>query len=67
MNLKTTALLISLFFSLTTWAVPFKGHKFVMAGPSPYATAIGQEIAEKGGNVVDVAVAVGIALAITSP
>ncbi|MCB0420414.1 MAG: gamma-glutamyltransferase [Bdellovibrionales bacterium] len=67
MKLKTTALLISLFFSLMSWAVPFKGHKIVMAGPSPYATAIGQEIAEKGGNVVDVAVAVGIALAITSP
>jgi gamma-glutamyltranspeptidase/glutathione hydrolase len=39
----------------------------MISGPSPYAVKVGEGIAEKGGNVVDVAVAVGLALAVTSP
>tara|TARA_B100000749_G_scaffold280771_1_gene278600 strand:- start:89222 stop:90796 length:1575 start_codon:yes stop_codon:yes gene_type:complete len=39
----------------------------LITGSSPYANEIGQKIAADGGNVVDVAVAVGAAMAVTNP
>jgi gamma-glutamyltranspeptidase/glutathione hydrolase len=48
-------------------AVPFKGSEIVISAPSPYAVEIGTKIAQAGGNVVDVAVGVGLTLAVTSP
>lgn len=48
-------------------AVPFEGHQLLISGPSPYAVEVGKKIHQAGGNVVDVAVAVGLTLAVTSP
>ena len=39
----------------------------MIAGPSPHAVEIGREVHAKGGNVVDVAVAVALSLAVTHP
>lgn len=48
-------------------AVPVEGRKIMIAGPSPLAVDVGTKIAQRGGNVVDVAVAVGLTLAVTNP
>ncbi|MCM2281035.1 MAG: gamma-glutamyltransferase [Bdellovibrionaceae bacterium] len=53
--------------SIKSFAVPFYGHRMVVAGPSPTIDDISREISTKGGNVVDVAVAIGFGLAVTSP
>lgn len=50
-----------------SFAIPAQGHKMMIAAPSPRAVEVGQKIALKGGNVVDVAIAVELTLAITSP
>jgi gamma-glutamyltranspeptidase / glutathione hydrolase len=39
----------------------------MVVSPEPYATRIGVDILQKGGNAVDAAVAVGFALAVTYP
>lgn len=49
------------------FSVPFEGQKIVVAGPSPYSATIAQDIYKEGGNVVDVAVAVALGLAVTTP
>jgi gamma-glutamyltranspeptidase/glutathione hydrolase len=49
------------------FAVPVEGHKIMVSCASPYAIEAGRRVAEKGGNVVDVAVAVGLAMSVTSP
>jgi gamma-glutamyltranspeptidase/glutathione hydrolase len=48
-------------------AVPAEGHKIMISGPSPTAIGIGKDIARKGGNAVDAAVAVALSLAVTHP
>ncbi len=48
-------------------AIPAEGSKMMIAAPSPYAVDVGKKIIEDGGNVIDVAVAVGLTLAVTSP
>lgn len=53
--------------SSTSHAVPAQGHKIMITAPSPRAVEVGQKIAKKGGNVVDVAIAVELTLAVTSP
>lgn len=53
--------------SSTSWAIPAEGSKMMIAAPSPYAVEIGKRIIEDGGNVIDVAVAVGLTLSVTSP
>lgn len=52
---------------LASWSIPVEGHKIMVAAPTPRVIDVGQKIAQKGGNVVDVAVAVELALAVTSP
>ncbi|WP_407918851.1 gamma-glutamyltransferase [Helicobacter didelphidarum] len=49
--------------------VPIKDSKGVglALSSSPYATTIGQQVLEKGGNAIDAAVAMGYALAVTHP
>lgn len=56
-------------FALTPWtgATPTEGHKIMMAGPSAYAIEVGREISARGGNAIDVAVAMGLSLTVTSP
>jgi gamma-glutamyltranspeptidase/glutathione hydrolase len=55
------------FISSIASAVPAQGHKIMITAPSPRAVEVGQKVAKKGGNVADVAVAVELALAVTSP
>lgn len=59
----------AVFFLLSSLAhaVPHEGQRMVIAGPSKLAADAGKKVAAKGGNVVDVAVAVELALAVTSP
>src|SRR5690606_39245933 len=66
LNLKTF-LFALIFTSLSAKAVPFEGHKILISGPSPYAVEIGKKIHSMGGNVVDVAVAIGLTLSVTTP
>ena len=56
-----------LFLNSNAYAVPAEGHELLIAAPSPYAVEVGRKIAARGGNVVDVAVAVGLTLSVTSP
>ncbi|MEK7357705.1 MAG: gamma-glutamyltransferase [Bdellovibrionota bacterium] len=51
----------------TALAVPSKGHRIMVSGPSPDSPAIATRIHAKGGNVVDAPVAVGLGLAVTHP
>ncbi|MCB0407830.1 MAG: gamma-glutamyltransferase [Bdellovibrionales bacterium] len=51
----------------SSFAIPAEGSKMMIAAPSPYAVEVGKKIIEDGGNVIDVAVAVGLTLAVTSP
>lgn len=54
-------------FSVTGFAIPSEGRKVMISGPSPWAVQVGKNISKKGGNVVDIAVAIELALAVTSP
>ncbi len=49
------------------WALPAAGQKVMVVSESSQATQVGLSIARQGGNVVDVAVAVGLALAVGRP
>jgi gamma-glutamyltranspeptidase/glutathione hydrolase len=59
-------LLISLFAS-TALAVPAEGTRIMISAPSAYAVDAGKAVSRKGGNLIDVAVTVGLALAVTNP
>ena len=48
-------------------AIPVTGHKMMISAPNQYAVEVAQEIIDQGGNVVDVAVAIGLTLSVTSP
>lgn len=56
-----------LLIGATSLALPFQGHQIVISGPSPYAIDVGKKIYQDGGNVIDVAVGVGLTLSVTSP
>src|SRR6185312_12675573 len=60
-------LLLALFIQVSAHAVPFEGHKLLITGPSPLAVEAGRKIAAQGGNVIDVAVAVGLTMSVTTP
>lgn len=49
------------------WAVPTEGHRMMVSGPTPVAARVAEEVIAQGGNVVDVAVAMGLTLSVTSP
>ena len=53
--------------SSLTWAMPAQGQKIMVAGPSPQAPDIARDITSKGGNVIDVAVAVVLSMSVTQP
>ncbi|MGZ3721795.1 MAG: gamma-glutamyltransferase [Bdellovibrionales bacterium] len=65
--MKRAILLISILLQTTAHAIPAEGHKLLISGPSPYAVEAGHKIAALGGNVIDVAVAVGLTLSVTTP
>ncbi len=68
MKFKTFfSLAITFAFQLESGAIPFKGSEILVSAPSPHAVEVGSQVAQAGGNVVDVAVAVGLTLAVTSP
>lgn len=48
-------------------AVPFESQKFAISAPSPWAVKAAETTYKKGGNVVDMAVASALTLAVTSP
>ena len=55
------------FACLFSHAIPFKAEKFIVSGPSPHSPMVAQRIFKQGGNVVDMAVGVAFALAVTHP
>lgn len=59
-------LLIAL-FSFNLAASPFKGKTLVVSGVSPHLPFIAKQIHRKGGNIVDVALALSFALSVTHP
>jgi len=65
-NFFYTAIILVL-LAPNTWAIPFKGQNLVISAQNKLATDAGQKIAEQGGNVVDVAVATVLAMAVTNP
>lgn len=65
--LKRLVFVLILVCQLPARAVPVEGHKLMISAPNPYAVEVGRKVAEKGGNVVDVAVAVGLTLSVTAP
>ncbi len=48
-------------------AVPAEGTRIMISAPSNYAVEAGKAVADRGGNLIDVAVAVGLALSVTNP
>ncbi|HEY5738151.1 MAG TPA: gamma-glutamyltransferase [Gammaproteobacteria bacterium] len=58
---------ISLLHAAAAGAVPAEGTRIMISAPSAYAVETGKAIAAEGGNLVDVAVAVGFTLAVTNP
>ncbi|MGE0528253.1 MAG: gamma-glutamyltransferase [Bdellovibrionales bacterium] len=67
MRLFITFVLPVLSLHVPARAIPVQGHKILISAPNAYAVEVGRKIASKGGNVVDVAVAVGLSLAVTAP
>jgi gamma-glutamyltranspeptidase/glutathione hydrolase len=53
--------------SFNASAVPVEGHKIMISAPNHFAVEVGKKIFAKGGNVIDVAVAAGLTLAVTAP
>ena len=48
-------------------AVPAEGTRIMISAPSAYAVEAGKAISARGGNLIDVAVAVGLTLSVTNP
>ena len=69
MTRSIRALTLTLFFFHASFAlaIPAEGHKLMISAPSPHAVEVGRKVAARGGNVVDVAVAIGLTLSVTSP
>ncbi|MBX3018918.1 MAG: gamma-glutamyltransferase [Bdellovibrionaceae bacterium] len=68
--MKTLRLLLALqllFVSTKSFALPSAGKNLLISGPHPEAVEAGLIIADQGGNAVDVAVAVALALTVTGP
>ncbi len=54
-------------FGTSVQAVPSEGTKIMISAPSDYAVDAGKAAYARGGNLIDVAVAVGLALTVTNP
>ncbi|MDJ0777621.1 MAG: gamma-glutamyltransferase [Gammaproteobacteria bacterium] len=57
----------TLVFLSPAQAVPAEGTRIMISAPSGYAVDAGKAVADRGGNLIDVAVAVGLTLAVTNP
>jgi gamma-glutamyltranspeptidase/glutathione hydrolase len=64
---RAICLSLALFFVSSAQAVPGEGTRIMISAPSDYAVEAGKAIHAKGGNLIDVAVAVGLTLAVTNP
>ena len=74
---KITVCLILLAFSFSlfpanfaakaAWREPVRAPKAIVASQHPLASKIGADVMKKGGNAIDAAIAVAIALAVTYP
>jgi gamma-glutamyltranspeptidase/glutathione hydrolase len=64
---RAACLLLALLFTAGAGAVPAEGTRIMISAPSDYAVDAGKAIYARGGNLIDVAVAVGLALAVTNP
>ena len=64
---RTVFLLLTILFSAAVQAVPGEGTRIMISAPSEYAVNAGKSISSRGGNLIDVAVAVGLTLAVTNP
>jgi gamma-glutamyltranspeptidase/glutathione hydrolase len=60
-------LLLSMMFAAAVQAVPGEGTRIMISAPSDYAVDAGKAVSAKGGNLIDVAVAVGLTLTVTNP
>jgi gamma-glutamyltranspeptidase/glutathione hydrolase len=71
MSLKSSRqflyLLFAALFASPAMAVPDEGTRIMISAPSHYAVDAGKAISAKGGNLIDVAVTVGLTLAVTNP
>ncbi len=65
--LRLVGLCFALAFTSPLLAVPAEGTRIMISAPSAYAVDAGKAIADRGGNLIDVAVAVGLTLAVTNP
>ncbi|MCP4333461.1 MAG: gamma-glutamyltransferase [Gammaproteobacteria bacterium] len=54
-------------FATAVQAVPGEGTRIMISAPSDYAVDAGKAASARGGNLIDVAVAVGLTLAVTNP
>ena len=64
---RSLAIAAVLTFSAAAQAVPAEGTKIMISAPSDYAVDAGKAAYAQGGNLIDVAVAVGLTLAVTNP
>lgn len=58
---------VILFYSPNLLAIPAEGTRIMISAPSQYAVDAGKLISDQGGNLIDVAVAVGLTLTVTNP
>lgn len=65
--MKNLICLFTLLCGLSVEAVPTQGHRILISAAHPLAVEAGRKVAERGGNVVDVAVTVALTLSVTSP
>lgn len=68
MNFLTSSLALTIYLSFSfVFAAPFEGRNIVFSAASMEAVDVAKDIAQKGGNVVDTAVALSLAMGVTSP
>ncbi len=65
--LLTFIILPNSFETKAAWGDPVRGKNAMVASQHELASQIGVEIMKKGGNAVDAAIAVGLALAVVYP
>jgi gamma-glutamyltranspeptidase/glutathione hydrolase len=65
--MRSGILALALLYAASARAVPAEGTRIMISAPSSYAVEAGKAIAVRGGNLIDVAVAVGLTLAVTNP